>query len=76
MSYSFGVPGFAVWTSHILIGLYLVYVGWFLYDKKRLDKLSPVVLIVLGVLAALYHGHIWYVDLTGEDKPKNKKKTY
>jgi uncharacterized membrane protein len=73
MAYHFGVPGYAVWTSHILIGLYLVYVGWVLYDKKRLDKSAPIVLIVLGVLAALYHGHIWYTHLV-EDKPKNKQK--
>jgi uncharacterized membrane protein len=74
MAYSFGVPGYAVWTSHILIGIYLVYVGWVLYDKKRLDKYAPIILIVLGVLAALYHGHIWYIYLTEEDKPKNKKR--
>ena len=73
MAYHFGVPGYAVWTSHILIGLYLVYVGWVLYDKKRLDKSAPIVLIVLGVLAALYHGPIWYTHLV-EDKPKNKQK--
>lgn len=72
MAYSFGVPGFAVWTSHILIGMYLVYVGWVLYEKKRLDKYTPIVLIVLGVLAALYHAHIWFVDLT-EKKNKNNK---
>ena len=70
MSYSFGVPGYVVWTSHILIGLYLVYVGWVLYDKKKLDKYTPIVLIVLGVLAMLYHIHIWYTYLA-EDKPKN-----
>ena len=75
MSYSFGVPGFAVWTSHILIGIYLIYVGWVLYDKKRLDKFAPIVLIVLGVLAALYHSHIWYTDLV-EDKTKNKQKKH
>lgn len=73
MAYHFGVPGYAVWTSHILIGIYLVYVGWVLYDKKRLDKYAPIVLIVLGVLAALYHSHIWYTHFTEEDKPKNKK---
>lgn len=62
MSYHFGVPGYAVWTSHIIIGAYLVYVGWMLNEKKKVDKVAPIALIVLGVLAALYHAHIWYVS--------------
>lgn len=74
MAYHFGVPGFAVWTSHILIGLYLIYVGWVLYDKKRLDKYAPILLIVLGVLAALYHSHIWYTHLMEKDNKKKNKK--
>lgn len=61
-TYHFGVPGYLVWASHILTGLFLVYVGWSLYDKKKIDKYSPIVLIVVGVLAALYHGHIWLVE--------------
>lgn len=60
MAYHFGVPGYAVWTSHILIGIYLVYTGWMLYTKNKTDKLAPIMLIVLGVLAALYHAHIWF----------------
>lgn len=73
MSYSFGVPGYAVWTSHILIGAYLVYVGWvLLYNKQKLDKVAPVALIVLGVLAALYHAHIWFVS--GHESFSMKKK--
>jgi hypothetical protein len=71
MAYSFGVPGYAVWTSHILIGLFLVYAGWVLYDKKKLDKYTPIVLIVLGVLAALYHAHIWFVYMNSDKKSKD-----
>ena len=62
MSYHFGVPGYAVWTSHILIGLYLMHVGWMLYDKKKADKFAPIVLIVMGFLALAYHAHIWVVS--------------
>lgn len=62
MSYHFGVPGYAVWTSHIIIGIYLAYVGWVLYEKKKIDKVAPIALIVLGVLAAFYHAHIWFVS--------------
>lgn len=74
MSYHFGVPGYAVWTSHIIIGLYLLYVGWVLYEKKKLDKYTPIILIVLGVLAALYHAHIWFTHLFPEKKNNNNKK--
>lgn len=62
MTYHFGIPGYAVWVAHILIGIFLIYVGWALYDKKKIDKYSPIVLIVVGALAALYHAHIWYLE--------------
>lgn len=71
-TYHFGIPGYLVWTSHILIGLYLIYVGWVLYDKKKLDKYSPIILIVVGVLAALYHAHIWFIDSEQDSKKKKK----
>lgn len=70
-TYHFGIPGHLVWTSHILIGLYLIYIGWVLYDKKKLDKFSPIVLIVIGVLATLYHAHIWVVENEIEEKKKH-----
>lgn len=72
-TYHFGVPGYLVWTSHILIGLYLVYVGWVLYDKKKLDKFTPIVLIVIGVLAFLYHAHIWITEMDTKNNKKNNK---
>jgi hypothetical membrane protein len=70
-TYHFGVPGYLVWTSHILIGFFLIYVGWILYEKKRMDKYTPILLIVVGVLAALYHAHIWFTELDGEKKKKH-----
>lgn len=75
MAYHFGVPGYAVWTSHILIGIYLAYIGWMMYIKKKnktLDQITPIVLIVLGVLAALYHAHIWLTHM--DEKPAVAKK--
>lgn len=61
-TYHFGVPAQLVWSGHIIMGLYLVYVGWMLYDKKKIDRFAPIGLIVLGVLGILYHAHIWFVD--------------
>jgi hypothetical protein len=60
--YHFGVPAKAVWTSHIIIGLFLLYIGYVLVDGQSLNKWIGVTLIVLGVLAALYHAHLWYIS--------------
>ena len=50
-TYHFGVPKVAVWSSHILMGLYFIYLGFQLLDIRRLDG---VVLLVIGALASLY----------------------
>ena len=63
--YHFGVPKVAVWSSHILMGLYFIYLGFQLLDIRRLDG---VVLLVIGALASLYHSHIWYYHVTEHDK--------
>ena len=62
MAYSFGVPGTVVWSSHILIGILLAYIGYLIVEKKHIDKYLGILLIVLGVLAAIYHLHIWYTS--------------
>jgi len=59
-TYSFGVPGIAVWTSHLLIGAFLVYIGWTLNKGRPLNKNFAIALIVLGALAMLYHSHLVY----------------
>ena len=46
-TYHFGVPCSTVWLSHILMG-------------KKVDKWIAISLVVIGVLAALYHSHLWY----------------
>jgi len=58
--YSFGIPGPAIWISHFLIGLFLVYVGYKLYNNQSINKNLFIVLIVLGSLAILYHSHLSY----------------
>lgn len=67
-TYHFGVPSVAVWTSHILIGLFLAYVGYNMIENKKLPKYVPITLIVLGVLALLYHAHLWYYVKSGGEK--------
>lgn len=64
--YHFGVPGYAVWTTHIIVGLFLIYAGWMLHMKKKLDKATPIVLIVLGVVVILYHAYLWLTSKNRE----------
>jgi len=61
--YHFDVPGEAIWISHIIMGLFFVYVGYSILLFKRLPQYISVSVIVLGVLAILYHVHIWYYAL-------------
>jgi hypothetical protein len=61
-TYHFDLPGPVVWSTHILIGLFFIYVGGVLLSGKKLPQAIYVTLIVLGVLALAYHAHIWYVE--------------
>jgi len=58
--YHFGVPNEAIWSSHILMGLFFIYVGYELIMKRKLSIPVALVLIVLGAMGALYHIHLWY----------------
>ena len=58
--YHFGVPNELVWSSHILIGLFLVYVGYGLILHRKMSTPIALVLVVLGAIGGLYHLHLWY----------------
>ena len=60
--YHFDVPAPAVWLSHIIIGLFLAYFGYALLKHKVFPDYVYIAIIIIGVLAALYHAHIWLVD--------------
>ena len=60
INYSFGIPSPAIWTSHIIIGFFLAYIGYMLLNNKPINQLSIIFLIVLGVFASLYHAHLFY----------------
>ena len=61
-SYHFGVPASLVWTIHILFGIFLLYLGYLIMEQKHINKYIGVLLIALGIVMALYHLHIWYVE--------------
>lgn len=58
--YDFGVSGILVWSFHMLIGIFFIYVGYAILLNKRMPPYISVSVIVLGVLAFLYHAHLWY----------------
>jgi len=65
--YHFGVPNELIWGSHLLMGIFFVYVGYELIMKRKVSVPVALILVVLGAIGALYHAHIWYEHL------RNKK---
>jgi disulfide bond formation protein DsbB len=59
-TYHFGVPCNTVWLSHILMGILFTYIGYLIIEGKKVNKWIAILLIVIGILAALYHSHLWY----------------
>ncbi len=68
-NYHFNVPGPIVWMSHIIIGLYLMYFGYSTMKHKEFPDYIYISIIIIGILGALYHAHIW---VYGDDDDKNK----
>ena len=58
MKYSFGVPDWFIWIFHIIIGIGLVYIGYKSLNDEKLNQIESLILIIIGILAALYHTHI------------------
>jgi len=66
-TYSFGVPGYAVWTLHVVVGAFLLYLGYLLYNHKQVNQSIVIGLIILGVLVMLYHAHLFYYHTFTKD---------
>ena len=61
MTYSYGVPDKFIWTMHIIIGFIIAYVGYSQLNHYNISQILAILLIILGVLAMLYHGHLMYL---------------
>ena len=59
-TYHYGVPAKLIWIQHILFGLFFIYLGYRLLENKPINKYISILLIVMGVMAILYHSHLWY----------------
>ena len=60
--YHFGVPSIVVWIQHIISGVLLLYIGYEGLTTGKISKNMSLILVVVGVLAALYHAHLWYYN--------------
>ena len=58
MNYHFGIPGFLVWSSHIVIGIFLMWVAYMIIMKNNISIKTGLILFVIGSMAALYHVHL------------------
>ena len=65
------LPDELIWISHIIMGLFFIYVGYSVLVRKQLAPYISVSVVVLGALAILYHSHLWYID--GQRDRKNLK---
>jgi hypothetical protein len=66
-TYHFGVPAMLVWISHILMGILFVYLGYLIIEGKKVDKWIGILVLLIGVIGALYHLHIWLYELRQKD---------
>lgn len=66
MAYSFGVPGKVIWSMHILLGLYFIYLAKTLQENKEPTnkQLHAAVLFTFGTLMISYHGYLMYLGLS------------
>jgi uncharacterized membrane protein YukC len=42
------------------MGIFFAYIGYLMIEGKKIDKWISISLVVIGVLALLYHSHLWY----------------
>ena len=60
-TYSFGIPTFVIWSVHILVGLYFLYLANTINKSNVKDSMRNhvAVLFSLGVLMISYHSFLW-----------------
>lgn len=59
MMYSNYIPGEAIWSFHIFMGIYLIYLAKQIQERK-VPPSTTLVLYTLGILALMYHMHLWW----------------
>ena len=62
INYSFGVPAILIWLSHIIFGIYFLWLGYSMVCDPKY-KLHGSVILIVGALMFTYHGHIWLYNI-------------
>jgi hypothetical protein len=62
-NYHFGVSNELIWSSHIFMGLFFVYIGYELVMHRKIPEYLALTIVVLGAMGGLYHTHLWYDHL-------------
>ena len=57
--YHFGISNEIVWLSHILMGIFFVYIGYKFVMHKKIPEYLALVIVVIGSTGVLYHLHLW-----------------
>lgn len=71
--YHFGLSGSAVWSMHILFGLFFIYLGYLIQEGKPVNKFIGTGLIVMGSLMMLYHAHLWFYESSEDSTEKYRR---
>ena len=59
MKYSNGLSSAVVHSIHMIVGIYFIYLGYLLVNKRNLSY-NKTILIVLGLVSGLYQLYLWF----------------
>ena len=57
------MEGLLIYVFHIIMGSFLVYLGYELLNGHKLNNKLILLIIVLGSLAIAYHSHVLFLSL-------------
>ena len=57
--YRFGVPRTLVYIFHIIVGMWIVYVGYLLTRNRPLGNVHRALLLIAGIVSLTYHLVLW-----------------
>ena len=64
--YHVGVSNELILITHILMGLFFIYIGYAIITRIKIPIYLALVVVVLGALGGLYHTHLWYEHISKE----------
>lgn len=59
-TYHYNIPKYIIYIVHILVGIWLMFLGYKLTQKEKLLQYEKTILIVLGIVVILYQIWLWY----------------